>query len=119
MQLKINLPKNLTTASLIKQRGIPCICALRGNAFEILFIKPLPSISGSVTGWNLRDIQDRVPAGGGGAYLYYSHGMITLTPRGESVYDIEDLSLFFSDLGWLPLVENGRLSAPGQFWDQE
>jgi hypothetical protein len=96
MNLHINFPKNLVTASMVTQKNIPCICRV-SSQFEILFLAPLPEAIGVVEGWDRTLLEERALAGGGGRYTHYENGIITLDQ----------------------ILTNAEYSPPGCFWDND
>ena len=118
MILTIDFPDNLSTRMLLELSNIPCFCMV-GREFEILFHPPLPEACGSVREWEMRRLQERAPAGGGGAYVYHQPGLITLRQRGGGEFDIIDLQFFSESVGWCPIIENGEYAPCGALWGDE
>jgi hypothetical protein len=119
MKLNIIFPENLTAVNLLRQKMIPCVCMVAGADFSISFREPLIEASGTVVEWDRKELEERALAGAGGRYSHYKHAQISLRPLGDNFYSIIDLSLFYSDVGWCPVIINGGLAPPGKFWDEE
>lgn len=118
MNLHIEFPDDLTSADLLRQKNIPCLCKV-SKEFEVVVEGPLPKASGIVSGWDRSLLEERAVAGGGGQYTHYCFGMITLQKIEPSVYKIVDLSFFQEPFGWCPILINGEYGPPGDFWDDE
>jgi hypothetical protein len=119
MKLSIVFPENLATRSLLAQKMIPCVCMIAGGDFCVSFREPLVEASGNVIEWHRKAIEERAPAGGGGQYSHYRHAQISLKLLEKNLYQIVDLSLFYSDVGWCSVLIDGELAPPGNFWDEE
>jgi hypothetical protein len=109
MLLHAKFPDDFATLEMLKLSDIPCICKIGKGGFRVDFLDPLPVVEGEVVGFDIRKINQRAPAGGGGEYLHYSVALITLRPAGDSIFSIESLS-FFKRLspGWFPILKNGE-----------
>ena len=118
LYLHINFPKNLISAVMVRQEKIPCICRV-GREFEVIISEPLPEALGVVQGWDRDLLEERAMAGGGGQFTHYENGTITLEEVQPNIYKIVDLALFYARFGWCPILENGKYSPPGNFWDDE
>jgi hypothetical protein len=116
MNLNIKIPKNLATEQLLKQKNIPCFCKVSED-FEISFREP--NVTGNVSEWDRKKIEERVMAGAGGMYTHYTDGMITLIEIGLNQYKIIDLTLFDRASGWCQVIENEIYATPKSFWDEK
>lgn len=63
-------------------------------------------MTGIVNEWNIKDIDERVPAGVGGKYTHYKHGLITISHQIDDLYIIESLKMFVRGEGWINVIEN-------------
>jgi hypothetical protein len=116
MNLNIEIPKNLVTEQLLKQKNIPCFCKVSKD-FEISFRQP--EATGNVSEWDRKKFEERAIAGAGGKYTHYTDGMITLREIGVNQYKIVDLALFYHNFGWCQVLENEIYAVPKNFWDEE
>ncbi len=113
MYLVIRLPGSLRAESLLKLSHVPCLCKIKGGVFELCFLDPLPEAVGIVHDWDTEKINERALAGGGGAYLYYCFGTVTIRREENDIYKIVDLSFFQASYpGWFPIIENEVWSHP-------
>ncbi|MGR9229521.1 hypothetical protein [Rhizobium leguminosarum] len=119
MNVELTIAKNLLTETLLVQRGIPCLCRIRGLEFEIAFVDPLPAANGKVSDWDHKKIDERAPAGAGGKYTHYCFGTVSLTPLGDDKYEVVDLAFFNRSVGWCPIVIDREYGPGGSFWDDE
>jgi hypothetical protein len=118
MIINIVFPSNLTSTSLIQQKNIPCLCRI-GKIFEIVFQDPLPNVIGRVTTWDHVKFNECAPSGAGGVYTHYSPAQISIESEELELYRVITLYLFYEDLGWCSVIENGEYSEAGAFWDEE
>lgn len=119
MRLRINLPNDLTSQNLVRQKDIPCVCKV-SNVFELELLSPHLNIGGIVEGWSANEIAARVPAGGGGRYTHVRYGLVTLQESGVGVLEVRSLSMFYEAYGWLPVVAKGYYATPhAGLWDEE
>jgi len=118
MKLNIEIPKNLATEQLLKQKNIPCFCRV-AKEFEILFQDPFPESVGIVSEWDRRELEKRAVAGAGGRYTHYTNGMVTLKEIDLNQYQIVDLYFFNRNFGWCPVIVNNAYAMPKKFWDEE
>jgi len=118
MNLNIQIPKNLVTEELLRQKNIPCFCRVSRD-FEISLQDPFPDVTGKVSDWDRRELEKRAMAGAGGKYTHYTNGLITIKEIDANQYHIIDLSLFCCSSGWCPIVENGVYATPKELWDKE
>ncbi|HFF2653655.1 TPA: hypothetical protein ACGCCX_001525 [Acinetobacter nosocomialis] len=109
LQVHAKFEDDLHTENMLKTSQIPCLCKI-AEKFEIHFLVAYPQVTGFVTGWEYKEIDLRVSAGAGGEYLHYKYGLITLSKLEKDLYIIENLSMFESGSGWLPVVENREYS---------
>lgn len=119
MNLKIEFAENLVSLSLIRQKNIPCLCRVSGSLFEVVFQSPLQDVVGVVDGWDRKLLEERAVVGAGGSFTHYKHGMVTLSEIQMGLYKIIDLSFFYSDYGWCPILIGGVYAPPGNFLDDE
>lgn len=75
-----------------------------------IFLVTYPQVIGLVTGWEYKEIDLRVSADAGGEHLHYKYGLITISKLEDDLYIIENLSMFESGSGWLPVVESREYS---------
>lgn len=118
MILQIKFPDNLVTGSLCKQKDIPCTVQI-SNKFEILFSIVIPNTIGIVQEWDRQLLEERAIASAGGIYTHNEPALITLSKRTEDSYDIVELSIFYNDFGWCPVIRNKEYAIPNQFWDND
>lgn len=118
MILNIKFPQNLITDSLVGQERIPCLCKV-SDKFEILFQSPILVAEGIVTGWDRKKLEERALAGAGGAYTHCASGLITLKKIEPDKFNIYELSLFYADFGWCPVIAEGDYAVPKKFWNED
>ncbi|WP_426170630.1 hypothetical protein [Pseudoduganella sp. R-34] len=118
LYLQIDLPKNLSSEEVTRQKNIPCLCKV-AEEFEIEFLDPLPGSTGVVQGWDWKLLHERVISGIGGLYTHYTFGMVTLEIAQPGIYKIIDLAMFDTSFGWCPVLENGEYGPPGKFYDED
>ncbi len=118
MILTIDFPQDLRTEALLQQVRIPCLCKV-ATEFAISFSVTVPPSEGVVSGWDRRELELRVVAGGGGEYTHYSQGLITLEAVGQGAYRIIDLEMFYTGFGWCAVIKDGEYAEPGKFWDDD
>lgn len=118
LYLHIDLPKNLISEELVRQKNIPCFCKV-AKEFEIEFLDPLPEATGVVQDWDWKLLHERVISGVGGLYTHYTFGMVTLEVAQPGVYKIIDLAMFDTGFGWCPVLQDGKYSPPGKFYDDD
>jgi len=120
MYLTILLPDNLNTESMLRQPNIPCFCKKGGGKLELSFHHPLPEATGFIHDWDSEKIDQRAPAGGGGAYTHYGFAMVTLRRIDKDNYNILDLSFFETNYpGWFPIIRDGEWAEPVSFHTPE
>ena len=105
LSVKVQFENNLYTKMLLETRDNPCLCKIYEN-FEIIFFESIPEMTGIVNEWNIKDIDERVPAGVGGKYIHYKHGLITISHQTDDLYIIESLKMFVRGEGWINVIEN-------------
>ena len=118
MKLIINFAKDLLSQSLVQQKNIPCLCKI-GINFEVHFPCLQYEKFGLVEDWDRKELEWRAPAGAGGAWTHHRCCLISLEPVSDGVYKIEDLSMFYEDMGWLPVLKNSIYVTPVGIWDEE
>ncbi|UJR63912.1 hypothetical protein [Dickeya zeae] len=116
MLLKVFFPDNLLTGSLIEQNDIPCMIKV-SEKFELVFSVVEPVSIGVVERWDRDCFEKRTLARAGGEYTHYEPGLVTLNKVGDDIYKISDLSIFYNDFGWCPILINGDYAEPYPFWD--
>jgi hypothetical protein len=109
LQVQVKFVDDLHTENMLKTAQIPCLCKIAKN-FEIVFLVAYPQVTGIVTGWDYKELALRVGAGAGGEYLHYNYGLLTISKLKDDSYIIENLSMFESGSGWLPVIENRQYS---------
>lgn len=118
MMLKIKFPDNLITGMLSKQKNIPCRVQV-SDKFEVMFFTVIPDTLGIVYDWDRELFEERAMAGAGGMYTHYKPALITLNQESDDIYEIVELSLFYNDFGWCPVIHNGAYAPPVNFWDSD
>ncbi|PHI29882.1 hypothetical protein [Budvicia aquatica] len=116
MILHIEFPNNLVTGSLTKQKNIPCTIQI-SDKFEIIFSVVFPQTIGNVLLWDRKILEERAIARASGAYTHNEPALITLSENSENCYEITNLSVFYNDFGWCPIIDNSEYAMPTQFWD--
>lgn len=119
MKLKTEFPDNLNSEMLLSCKLIPCFCKI-SSVFEIEFNEIMQTnVTGLVEDWDIKEIDLRSPAGGGGKYIHYNYGLVTLNKIDRDIYNIVELRFFCSSVGWNSIVVNGMYGPIGEFWDDE
>lgn len=117
MQLTIEFPDILLIEDLINQKKIPCMVCVSGN-FEIIFPSFLgfyTDVIGFIKDINVQIVEELIPPGAGGQYIYYCSGLITIKRLDDSLFHIVELSMFDNCLGWCQIIENGQYAEPNDY----
>lgn len=113
MYLNIVLPQNLGTQLMLDRPHIPCFCKIGGSKFELSFHDPLPEATGLIYEWDIKKVDQRVPAGAGGAYTHYCFATVSLKRTDRNQYKIIDLTFFKTSYpGWFPIIQDGEWAEP-------
>ena len=83
------------------------------------FRHPLQQTRGQVTGYDLKEIEKRAPAGAGGEFIYFNEGLVSLSPLGGESYAIINLAIFDESVGWCPILQDCRYAEPRNLDDQD
>lgn len=118
MILQITFPDNLVTGLLAEQKNIPCVIKVAGK-FEVVFTTVIPFVVGIMHEWDRQLLEERAIARAGGAYTHNDPALITLKKREDGKYDVVNLSVFYNDFGWFPVVKDRKYAAPIKFWDSD
>lgn len=118
MKLNISFPQNMHTEQLLQQERIPCLCKI-SKKFEIYFSDTIPEARGVVSEWDIKELELRAVAGGGGQYTHYANSLITLREIESNVYKVIGLEMFYARFGWCVVLTDGDYASPGVFWDEE
>ncbi|ATZ64497.1 hypothetical protein KTJ16_20875 [Acinetobacter bereziniae] len=115
--LNLELPDNIYSEMMLECSDIPCLVKIDSN-FIIDFFETVPLVSGYVLEWSWYDLNERIPAGAGGDYLYYKRSLITLDQIDNKRFNIIGLSMFVNGVGWCKVIENGQYANPNpELWD--
>lgn len=106
------------TGSLVEQNDIPGMIQV-SEKFELVFSVVEPVSIGVVERWDRDCFEKRALAGAGGEYTHYRPGIVTLNKVVNGVYKIIDLSIFYNDFGWCPILLNEDYAQPYPFWDSD
>lgn len=118
MLLRIELPHNIVSQQLLRQREIPCVCYI-GKSFELRLESPFASAVGVVDDWDRMALEERAPAGAGGQWTHCRHGRMTLRKISDGVYEVRELAMFYEAHGWLPVICDGTYALAKEVWDEE
>jgi hypothetical protein len=117
LTLKLELPDNIYSTMMLECEDIPCLVKIN-NDFKIDFFETQPCVTGDVLDWSWYKLNQRIPAGAGGEYLYYKRSLITLKQITKHEFRIVRLSMFVNGIGWCLVIENSEYANPNpNLWD--
>ncbi len=108
MILIISFPDKLRTEAILEQANIPCFVRKGKGDAELWFDEPLQVARGTLKGWDRRAVEERVPAGAGGEFTYYSYAQVTLQRVDVEEYEIVSMKIFDEERGWCQLIDGSR-----------
>jgi len=110
MLLSLHIPYSNIERQILTARDIPTICTISDKIYFEFFPPIVPEKTvGTVSNFDIKEIERRVDPLVGSNLYSVNHGLITVAKAEQDQYLVKELSLFylFGDESWEPLIVDG------------